>query len=65
MANSLPEMLTVAMVADLLSVSVRTVWRMVENGNLPAPVRLNRKWVRWPTADILAAVERMRKDAGY
>lgn len=48
----LPLMLTADAVADLLSISLRTVWRMVRNGELPQPVRYNRKLVRWKSEDI-------------
>lgn len=37
-----------ATLARRLCVGVRTVWRMVRRGELPQPVRLNRKLVRWP-----------------
>ena len=42
-----PELLTAQQVADVLSVSTRTLWRMVARGKLPPPIRWNRKLVRW------------------
>lgn len=34
-------------VARRLSISVRTLWRMVKEGKFPKPIRWNRKLVRW------------------
>ena len=36
-------------VARRLSVAVRTLYRMVRRGDVPQPIRLNRKLVRWRT----------------
>lgn len=47
-------LLTSAQVADLAAVSVRTMWRMVAAGQLPQPVRYNRKLVRWRRAEVVA-----------
>jgi excisionase family DNA binding protein len=38
-------------VAAVLDISVRTVWKLVAAGALPAPIRLGRS-TRWRTADI-------------
>jgi excisionase family DNA binding protein len=46
------DLLTAREVADRLSVSVRTLWRMAARGDLPPPIRYNRKLVRWKAADI-------------
>ena len=51
-----PELLTAEAVADILNVSIRTIWRMIERGQLPEPVRFNRKLVRWRRADVTAWV---------
>jgi excisionase family DNA binding protein len=51
------DLLTAQQVARRLAVSVRTVWRMLERDELPAPVRYNRKLVRWRTRDIEQYVE--------
>jgi excisionase family DNA binding protein len=45
-------MLTAEHVAQRLSISVRTVWRLVDRKELPAPIRFNRKLVRWLEKDI-------------
>jgi len=46
------DLLTAQEVARRLSIGVRTLWRLVAQGNLPQPVRFSRKLVRWKTADI-------------
>jgi predicted DNA-binding transcriptional regulator AlpA len=47
-----PDLLTSRQVADRLSVSVRTVWRLVAAGKFPQPIRYNRKLVRWKAIEI-------------
>lgn len=49
-----PDLLSALQVAERLSISVRTVQRMVKRGELPPPIRYNRKLIRWPTAEIEA-----------
>lgn len=44
-------LIDVAKVARMLSVSTRTVWRLVSAGKLPAPIRVGRS-VRWCRAAI-------------
>ena len=46
------DLLSARQVAHRLSISVRTVWRMLERNQLPEPVRFNRKLVRWRALDI-------------
>lgn len=48
----LQELLTSREVAVLLAVSRRTLWRMVARGEVPEPIRYNRKLVRWKSSDI-------------
>ena len=55
----LPELLSSEQVADLLSISVRTVWRMVLRGELPKPIRYNRRLVRWRINGILDCLEKL------
>jgi excisionase family DNA binding protein len=50
-------------VAELLSVSERTVRRLMEKGDLPAPVRLGRA-VRWFEADVIAYLRRLPQVRG-
>lgn len=46
-------MLRAADVADLIGISDRTLWRLVEKGSFPKPdVRLSRKLVRWSVAVV-------------
>lgn len=48
---SAAQLLTVADLAHLLQVSVRTVWRMRREAAIPAPLRI-RGAVRWHRHDI-------------
>jgi excisionase family DNA binding protein len=52
-AGSPPELVDVADVAQMLSASERTVWRLADAGKIPAPVRIGRL-VRWSRQAILA-----------
>jgi excisionase family DNA binding protein len=52
-----PELLTSQQVAERLSVSVRTLWRLVAAGKFPQPVRYNRKLVRWKTTEVARYIE--------
>jgi excisionase family DNA binding protein len=52
-----PDLLTSQQVADRLSVSVRTLWRLVKAGRFPEPVRYNRKLVRWKSAEVARYIE--------
>ena len=47
-------------VAKLLAVSVRTVRRMAERQELPAPVRIGPRLVRWRLADLERAIQGAR-----
>ena len=47
-----PDLLTAQEVARRLSIGVRTLYRLVEGGVVPAPIRFNRRLVRWRAADI-------------
>lgn len=51
-----PLLLTDVMVAELLSLSRRTVWRLVPIGELPQPIKIGRA-SRWRYADIRDCVE--------
>jgi prophage regulatory protein len=52
----LPSMIDVREVASILSISTRSVWRLVATGELPQPVRFGRS-ARWRLADIEAWIE--------
>ncbi len=48
-------------IAGLLGVHERTVWRLVSAGELPQPIRLGTKMVRWRLSDLESFLEqRMR-----
>jgi excisionase family DNA binding protein len=51
-ADRTKDLLTAQQIAYRLSISVRTVWRMLERQELPQPIRYNRKLVRWRVTDI-------------
>jgi excisionase family DNA binding protein len=53
------ELLTPQQVAERLSISTRTLWRMLAREELPPPIRYTRKLVRWKAADIAAYLERL------
>jgi predicted DNA-binding transcriptional regulator AlpA len=54
-ANDVSErLLTVAEVGRLLAVSVRTIWRMRDSGELPQPLRVSQNSLRWRLSDIVA-----------
>ncbi len=54
--TSTPRMIDVTEVATILSVSTRTVWRLVSSGELPQPIRFGRN-VRWRASDIEGWIE--------
>ncbi len=47
-----PELVTAAQLAKLLNVSVRTIWRMRDLAELPAPIALAGRLVRWRLASV-------------
>ena len=50
--STTPVLIAATELAELLGISVRTVWRNESNGNLPAPVRLG-GLVRWRRSEIM------------
>ena len=59
--NAIPEynalrLIDVQEFAQLLSVSTRTIWRMLSHGKLVAPVRIGGS-VRWRLADVERWIE--------
>lgn len=46
-------MLKSSEVAELVGVSMRTLWRLLAAGRFPEPVRFNRKVMRWKRADVV------------
>lgn len=53
------ELLTAKQMARRLGISARTVWRLLERGQFPEPIRNSRKLIRWPVTDLARAVEMM------
>ncbi len=51
------ELLTSQQVAEKLSMSVRTLWRLVASGKFPQPIRYNRKLVRWKNSEVMRYIE--------
>jgi excisionase family DNA binding protein len=45
-------------VAELLGVNARTVWRMAQTGDIPAPIRLSERIVRWRLSDLREHLDR-------
>ena len=45
-------------VAELLGVNPRTVWRMAQTGDIPAPIRLSERVVRWRLSDLREHLDR-------
>jgi len=56
-----PALLSVDGVARLLSVSVRTVWKLTSTGELPSPIKLpGTRVVRWRRSEVLEWVEGLK-----
>ncbi len=53
------DLLTSRQVAQRLSVSIRTLWKMVKEGTFPQPLRLSRKFIRWKRTEVDEAIRRM------
>ncbi len=51
------QLLTVREVAELLRVHPRSVWRAASAGDIPKPIRIGPKVVRWRLADLVAHIE--------
>lgn len=45
-------------VAELLGVNARTVWRLSQRGEIPAPIRLGERVVRWRLSDLREHLDR-------
>ena len=55
------ELLSAAAVARRLAITTRTLYRLVEAGLVPPPLRFSRKLVRWRAADIEHCLEQLQK----
>lgn len=55
--NSPPEeLLTVDQVAAMLNINKRQLWKMEKAEVIPAPIRWNKKLIRWKLSDIKAYI---------
>ncbi len=45
-------LVTATQVAEMMVISKRTLWRLVEKKQFPQPIRYNRMLVRWRRADV-------------
>lgn len=52
------KLLTAREVSELLGIHPRSVWRLASAGDLPKPIRLGQRVVRWRERDIIEAIER-------
>nr|WP_240906426.1 AlpA family phage regulatory protein [Komagataeibacter xylinus] len=57
---ALAQLLTAREVADRLRITTRTLYRKLERGGFPKPVRLGPQCVRWDEGDVRAWVDKMR-----
>lgn len=53
------ELLTSREVARRLSISVRTLFRLVRAGKFPEPVRYNRRLVRWKSEAVTLYIQHL------
>jgi excisionase family DNA binding protein len=53
------QLATVKEIAEMLAVHPATVWRMVERGDLPPPIRMGSRCTRWSLEAVQAAIERL------
>lgn len=55
-------LLSVAEVAEILSISTREVWRRADAGGLPRPIRLGARTRRWLRPEIEAVIEKAKRE---
>ncbi len=61
--TSQSQLLSARQVGGLLSVSTRTVWRMLSSGQLPQPIRIGTRLTRWRLTDIQAFLAGVEKES--
>jgi predicted DNA-binding transcriptional regulator AlpA len=52
-------LLSVRQVADVLGVHPRSVWRLAQTGDIPAPIRLSERVIRWRLTDLRDRLDEM------
>jgi prophage regulatory protein len=57
------DLLTSREVSARLSISIRTLYRMLQRGQFPRPIRLGRRGVRWKTADVQRYLDTLQPGA--
>ena len=50
-------LLTVKQISEMLQVHSRTVWRMAAAGDIPKPITIAKKIVRWRLSDLQRFLE--------
>lgn len=50
---------TITELAEMLNCCTRTVSRMVDEGRIPQPYRLNRRTLRWRLSEVLRRIEEL------
>lgn len=61
MTQHTDEFLCTKAVAELLQITTRTLYRWVQKGAFPSPVRINLRVLRWRRSEVLDALERMKE----
>ena len=60
--SALPQLVRLADLCEMFSVSPRTIARWLASGDFPKPVRIGLRYKRWNVAEILAFIERLRAE---
>ncbi len=56
-ASQIDTLLTVKDVAEILSIGIRTTWRMASAGKIPKPIRIGTKLTRWKASQLQAYLD--------
>ena len=62
--SSSEEMLKIEQVAELLVVSRRTIYRMLDAGKMPEPILLGKRMLRWLSSQINEWISGSSDDLG-